>query len=87
MFDEVSLKDSTLFFYHQYGFDLSGICWTGIKIYDYNPMDQNELPINAYVYLFKTFDTIDHLILIDKLKYYCINGTNLIMILILSGVI
>ena len=38
-------------------------------------MDQNEMPINIYLDLSKAFDTIDHLI--DKLKYYGINGTNL----------
>ena len=40
-------------------------------------MDQDEIPINIYLDLSKPFDTIDHLILIDKLKYYGINGTNL----------
>ena len=40
-------------------------------------MDQDEIPINIYLDLSKAFDTIDSLILIDKLKYYGINGTNL----------
>ena len=37
----------------------------------------DEIPINIYLELSKAFDTIDHLILIDKLKYYGINGTKL----------
>ena len=40
-------------------------------------MDQDEIPINIYLDLSKAFDTIYHLILFDKLKYYGINGTNL----------
>ena len=40
-------------------------------------MDQDKIPINIYLDLSKDVDTIDHLIVIDKLKYYDMNGTNL----------
>ena len=40
-------------------------------------LDKNEIPINVYLDLSKSFDTIDHIILLDKLKYYGVHGTNL----------
>ena len=40
-------------------------------------MDQDEIPINIMLGLSKAFDTTDHLILIDKVKYFVINGSNL----------
>ena len=74
------LKDSKLFFDHQYGFrPKHSTEYAALELIDriIIQMDQDEIPINIYLDLSKAFDTIDHLILIDKLKYYGINGTNL----------
>ena len=40
-------------------------------------LDKDEKPINVYLDISMSFDTIDHIILLDKLKYYGVHGTNL----------
>ena len=40
-------------------------------------MDNNEIPLNIYIYLSKAFDTLDHNIILDKLHYYGIINTHL----------
>ena len=40
-------------------------------------MDKNEIPVNIYLDLSKAFDTLDHHILLLKLKYYGLHGISL----------
>ena len=42
-----------------------------------NKMDTNEIPLNIFIDLSKAFDTIDHSILLNKLKYYGLKGSTL----------
>ena len=43
-------------------------------------MDSNEILINVYLYLCKAFDTLDHNILLHKLRHYGIRGTCLALL-------
>ena len=40
-------------------------------------MDTNEIRLNIFLDLSKAFDTIDHTILLNKLKYYGLKGSTL----------
>ena len=40
-------------------------------------MDTNEIPLNIFLDLSKAFDTIDHTIILNKLKYYGLKGSTL----------
>ena len=40
-------------------------------------MESSNTPVNIYVDLLKTFDTVNYSILLDKLSYYKISGTTL----------
>ena len=42
-----------------------------------NKMDTNEIPLNIFLDLSKAFDAIDHIILLNKLKYYGLEGPTL----------
>ncbi len=69
-----------LFYKSQYGFrNEHSTEYAALEIVDrlMTEMDRNETPINIYLDLSKAFDTLDHNILTQKLKYYGIKGINL----------
>ena len=70
-------------FDNQYGFrpKHSTEC-TALELVDriITQMDKKEVPINIFLDLSKAFDTIDHTILLDKLRYYGIHDTALLLL-------
>ena len=70
-------NDNKLFFTSQYGFRKEHSTELAcIEIVDriIQKLDKNEIPINIYLDLSKAFDTLNHDILLAKLKFYGISG-------------
>ena len=73
-------QSNNLFFTSQYGFRAGHSTeHAAIEIVDkiIKNLDMNELPINIYLDLSKAFNTLDHSILIQKLKFYGVEGNSL----------
>ena len=71
-------QNNKLFFSSQYGFRKEHSTELAcIEIVDriIMSLDENETPINIYLDLSKAFDTLDHNILLSKLRYYGIKYT------------
>ena len=72
--------ENNLLYESQYGFrKLHSTELATLEITDKitKELDQGKLPLAIYLDLSKAFDTIDHNILLDKLKYYGIKGNSL----------
>ena len=75
----ILLKRLKAFLDHQYCFrPKNSTKFAALQLIDriITQLDKDEIPINIYLGLSKAFDTIDHTILIDKLKYYGVHGIN-----------
>ena len=66
-------SDNKLFYQSQYGFRQNHSTeFATIELVDrlISEMENNEIPLNIYLDLSKAFDTLDHAILLEKLKHY-----------------
>ena len=73
-------KDNNLFYEHQYGFrEQHSTEQASLELIDrvLFDLDKKKNPVVIYMDLSKAFDTLDHKILLHKLKYYGIDGTAL----------
>lgn len=73
-------NDNKLFYDSQYGFrQQHSTELAAIELIDkiVTKMNNNELPLNIYLDLSKAFDTLDHDILLNKMKFYGIKGSAL----------
>ena len=69
-----------VFFPNQYGFrPKHSTEYAALELIDriINKMDLNEIPIDIFLDLSNAFDTIDHMILLHKLKYYGLEQSTL----------
>ena len=73
-------QNNDIFYSSQYGFRQGHSTeYAALELVDKitQHLDKNKTPINFYLDLSKAFDTLDHPILIHKLKFYGIKGTAL----------
>ena len=82
VFNQLSVyfKDSKLFTEHQYGFRKEHSTEHAVlELIDRitKTMDNDEIPINIYLDLSKAFDTLEHNIIIGKLRHYGVEGVSL----------
>ena len=71
-----------LYFSNQYGFRKKHSTELAVLEVLYRityQLDQGMTPINIYLDLSHTFDTLDHDILLNKLQYYGVNGSALVL--------
>ena len=85
MFNQLNeyFKSNLLYYIHQYGFrELHSTELASLELIDriLNLMDKGEIPITIYMDLSKAFDTLNHEILIHKLRHYGVTGMALNLI-------
>ena len=76
-------NENKLIFDNQYGFrPKHSTEYAALELVDriITQMDKKEVPINIFLDLSKAFDTIDHTVLLAKLRYYGIHDTALLLL-------
>ena len=75
-------NEAKLFFDNQYGFrPKHSTEFAALELVDriINHMDKYEVPINIFLDLTKAFDTIDHNILLHKLRFYGLDDSTVFL--------